>query len=185
MDCTFDGYIDGEPVDGFLAQPVIELDSASPLAPQADDELFVRLAAEQWGMAWNRWIIVTTSGGGTLHFEGINADRLHPQAGVGSPLIDEIGGLLGDDGWSSGIDYESEPGVCQQDISCGAEPRAVRAETLEGMETLQASESGYVDLPGDGPLVLVSVLAAREYPNDVCDDVPLAWYAVGAIPVVQ
>jgi hypothetical protein len=185
IDCVLDGFIDGEMVDQLAVQTVLDIDSTAPLPMQTEDEIHVRVAAEQWGFAWNHWLIVTSAVGGTFHFEAMSADRLHPQAGVGSPLIDEIGTLLGDDGWSSGIDYASGPGECGQDISCGAVPRVVEAATAEGTQTLEAGAHGEVDLPGDGPFVLVSITAAREYPEDVCDDVPVAWYDIGAIAVVQ
>ena len=148
------------------------------------DAVFLRVAAESWGLgAWHRWFILETQVQGTFALEAINADRLHPQAGDSSPLIDEIGQLLGDDGWFSPVYYGSATGVCDENLVCGAVARAMELQTSEDLATLEAGQSVTLATGPDQPDVVVSVMAAREYPGDVCDDVPLAWYDIGTIAV--
>jgi hypothetical protein len=182
LDCTLDGFVDGVEVEALQVQPMFEVLSAMPLHVEIDDTLFLRVAAERWGLgAWNRWFILNTQTFGSFVLEGINADRLHPQAGDSSPLIDEIGQLLGDDGWYSPVDYQDAPGICDGKLSCGATARELQLETIADAAVLQAGESATLDGGEDQFAVHVSVTAAREYPGDVCDDVPVAWYDIGAV----
>ena len=184
LDCTLDGFIDGVEVEALQVQPMFEMLSAVPLPLEIDDAVFLRVAAESWGLgAWHRWFILETQVQGTFALEAINADRLHPQAGDSSPLIDEIGQLLGDDGWFSPVYYGSAPGVCDENLVCGAVARAMELQTSEDLATLEAGQSVTLATGPDQPDVVVSVMAAREYPGDVCDDVPLAWYDIGTIAV--
>ncbi len=183
LDCMLDGFVDGQAVDGSAMQPVLEIDSSAPLALEIDDAVFLRIAGEHWGGGWNRWVIVSSSDGPGLRFEGIAAERLDPRD-ADSPLADEIDQLAGD-GWTSGITWSSGPGICGGDVLCKAEPRLVEASTTEDTQTIDAGQSSLVDLPGDDPFALVAVSTAHEYPVNACDDVPLAWYDVGATAVTQ
>jgi hypothetical protein len=184
LDCRLDGFIDGVEVSSLDVQPTLEMLSAFPLQIDVDDDVFLYLAAERWGMAWNRWFVLTSGGESPMFLlEAMNADRLHPQAGDTSPLIDEIGVLLGDDGWWSPADYGSADGVCPFEDGCGAEPLVVEAQTNEETAMLEAGDSAMLSVSGDQPDVLVSVTAARAYPGDVCDDVPLAYYDIGTVAV--
>jgi hypothetical protein len=162
------------------AQPRLDISTAFPLPIEVDNAVFLRIAAEHWGMGWNRWFILEAAGAMVL-LEAMNADRLHPQAGAGSPLIDEIGTLLGDDGWASGVDYTSQQTTCAIDDPCDAEPRAVLAETSVESATVEAGDSAMLQVGEFHPGVLVHVTSARDYSKPGCTDLPLAWYDIGTI----
>lgn len=176
LDCALTGYRDGSPdaVQVSTQAKLVYVDMVYEPAQVAVEELELRVAARNWGQAWERWMVLSTADGRIL-IDAVAAPYLDPNdSGIGGLVQQYV-----DEPWRGPYELAAATTACETiETQCG-EQRSV--EVFESGDvpafTLEVGQAG--DLLEDTYRVYVQ--QAIEYDTMACDDTPEANYRVVAV----